>query len=553
MQSAPSLIPTTIPPSTAGELLNPSGSFDSSSSTDFAVLFGQFLAAQGITPIPMGPSDTVEGAGTGIGPLPPILTKDLTRPVPPKPLSEILPELPSPQALVDVGDRAPIEPTMTLAPTEKPLPDTANSSLREKNLGANEWLHEVTGILAKAVPLSPEDAGIDVAIPRGAAPVSILPSGEDDATTVSPIATTPLDVATIPVFADVVATPLPFDFLGEASVPTFAVVDPVGIPKSHYPVGGERLDQTAIARQNASVVIDPATKWTFPRPDSSIRQEVRTSESLDPQSVVDPVGRLQPYQGEPFTQPRMVPATSRNPVEFNPFANELAEDGLLLELPRAVTKNAWRDPDAEASFDLPGEEKLIRTLGRLLGAEPPVDPVGRGVSVLTPDELRTTNSTVADRNATALARNDQIEFVQRIVQAMQRARTEMPKTIEVELHPPNLGKLKLQVAEVDGELTAKIQAHSSATRALLVEHLPNLERQLGEHGVQIQRFQVDQMNTGTSAQADARDSQPGASGGEQSSTDRRRTWKAEGKDDELRAPLLMGELLTLADGMNRLV
>lgn len=262
---------------------------------------------------------------------------------------------------------------------------------------------------------------------------------------------------------------------------------------------------------------------------------------------------MQPFDGEPFARPRSVEPAVPSRVEIDRFTEELAREGLAYDTPRFLPKWKSREGNLPLEAGLGREEKMLASLGRLLGLPPVRDAIEPAVSVLTPEELAATTSTVVDRNATALARNDRVEFVQRIVQAMRRARTEMPKTIEVEVHPPSLGRLKVQVVEHDGELTAKIQAHTTAARSLLLEHLPNLERQLGEHGVQIQRIQVDQMNTESSAQPDGQNAESGATAGEPGGGGRHKTWKEEPREEDLPAPLTISDLLSLVEGMDRLI
>jgi flagellar hook-length control protein FliK len=185
----------------------------------------------------------------------------------------------------------------------------------------------------------------------------------------------------------------------------------------------------------------------------------------------------------------------------------------------------------------------------------------RGASILTPEELKSqTTSTTEDRNATALARVDRNEFVNRVVQALERAHTEQPKTIEVELNPPSLGKLRLQVTQIDGQITAKIEVHSDASRSLLLDNLPALDRQLGEQGVQIQRFTVDHMNTGPSASADLSGNAQQQAQQEAAQEQQRQSYRSASADDGQNdnesnrgSGLTVSDLLRIADGMDRLV
>jgi hypothetical protein len=233
------------------------------------------------------------------------------------------------------------------------------------------------------------------------------------------------------------------------------------------------------------------------------------------------------------------------------LARELAKEGL-------ATSSLSVDPSVLGG-QKPGrlviDKDILKSVEKLLPRVDRTDLAERGLSVLAPDELRTDRSSVEDRNATALARVDRQEFVDRIIQALERARAEQPKKIEIELNPPSLGKLRVQVIDHDGQLTAKIEVHSGATRTLLLDNLPNLDRQLGEQGVQIQRFQVDQVNTGSSGLQDPTGgtlNQQSPGSGQQGQPNKSSN-KDDAEVDEGDAVLTIADLLGWADGMDRLV
>jgi hypothetical protein len=266
-----------------------------------------------------------------------------------------------------------------------------------------------------------------------------------------------------------------------------------------------------------------------------------------PEDRPAPKGRLQPFQPGLQGSARRVGDDLSLKGESNPTS--LAGMGTSVSLESIL--------GGGRNNRIVVDKAILKQVDKLLGRSPQADLVAeRGVSVLTPEELKTTSTTVEDRNATALARVDRGEFVNRVMQALERAHIEQPKRIEVELHPPALGKLKVQVIERNGELTARIEVHSQATRSLLLDNLPTLDRNLGEHGVQIQRFQVDQTNTGYSSLGDSPKEQP-----QQNLTgqDQREHPRSTGffnpvdEDAERGPPLSLAELLGLADGMDRLI
>lgn len=185
-------------------------------------------------------------------------------------------------------------------------------------------------------------------------------------------------------------------------------------------------------------------------------------------------------------------------------------------------------------------------------------------SVLTPAEQAAPGVSTEDKNATVLARIDRFEFVERVAQAIERASAARPNRLEFELHPPSLGKLRLEVLSRDGELTARIQADSAAARTLLVEQLPVLGRHLEQQGIAIQRIVVDPPAPPAQESPAPHESLAASflAGGESQQQGQHSSWQGQesrgnwrgGEDDpEAPAVLTMGDLLALAPGMDRLI
>jgi hypothetical protein len=245
------------------------------------------------------------------------------------------------------------------------------------------------------------------------------------------------------------------------------------------------------------------------------------------------------------------------------FAANLRREGLA-DAPAAAI---WIRPLATEISDSDADPSLDRAAGskggldegaailRLLAPSLPTSVLERGSLDPPPERAVSAESSVADRNALALARMDRVEFVQRIVQALERARAVFPETIEVELNPPALGKMRIQVTEHQGEMVARIQAESANARTLIVEHLPNLDRQLGEHGVQIQRIHVDPMNTAWSGpHGDGGTGDDRRAGREQGSKQGvGRGWREDAESADRNPRWTVGVLLGIADGMDVLV
>ncbi|NMC21341.1 MAG: flagellar hook-length control protein FliK [Thermogutta sp.] len=98
---------------------------------------------------------------------------------------------------------------------------------------------------------------------------------------------------------------------------------------------------------------------------------------------------------------------------------------------------------------------------------------------------------------------DRARFVQRVSQAF-RAANDRGGQVRLRLHPPELGSLRVELKVIDGVMSARMEAESAAARDLLAEHLPVLRQRLADHGIRVERFELDLMGgngEGSSQQA----------------------------------------------------
>jgi hypothetical protein len=201
---------------------------------------------------------------------------------------------------------------------------------------------------------------------------------------------------------------------------------------------------------------------------------------------------------------------------------------------------------------------ILRELEQFTGAsfrtdalEPPVTPLAA--------EARHGGASAGEVSATVLARIDRVEFVERITQALERAHSQSPNRLEFELHPPELGRLRIQVVGEHGELTARIEVHSPTVRNLILEHLPVLDRHLAEHGIQFHRIHVDGPPGGSftpQGQQEANYQHQQQTGGREQECRDAYGWSRQPDfDDEgtRPRPLSIDDLLALAPGMDVIV
>lgn len=210
---------------------------------------------------------------------------------------------------------------------------------------------------------------------------------------------------------------------------------------------------------------------------------------------------------------------------------------------------------------LPPETAVLQPVS----AKPSDGAVGTIAATMPQGQPSNVQATTADRNAAALANVDRQEFVERMTEALKQAYQQSPKRLTIDLAPPELGKVRIQVVQVDGQLTAKIETGEQAARALLVERLPVLERQLAQCGIQLQRLDVQQAPEPTQAssgqqgnlqrgQGDQPNHQEQApSQNQQQHNPHRPLFAAFPSDRGDEETLTMVDLLSLAPGMNRLI
>ncbi|MGQ9913445.1 MAG: flagellar hook-length control protein FliK [Thermogutta sp.] len=111
----------------------------------------------------------------------------------------------------------------------------------------------------------------------------------------------------------------------------------------------------------------------------------------------------------------------------------------------------------------------------------------------TADAAQATDSgRAADGSPSNLDAAGRARFVQRVAQAF-RAANERGGHVRLRLHPPELGSLRVELKITDGVMSARMEAESAAARDLLAEHLPVLRQRLADHGIRVERFELDLM------------------------------------------------------------
>jgi flagellar hook-length control protein FliK len=91
---------------------------------------------------------------------------------------------------------------------------------------------------------------------------------------------------------------------------------------------------------------------------------------------------------------------------------------------------------------------------------------------------------------------DRVRFVQRVEQAFQDFNGQVG-SVRLRLSPPELGSLQIEIRVAKGEMTAHVQAETTAARNILLDNLPALRERLAQHDIKVQRFDVDLMDRST--------------------------------------------------------
>lgn len=105
---------------------------------------------------------------------------------------------------------------------------------------------------------------------------------------------------------------------------------------------------------------------------------------------------------------------------------------------------------------------------------------------------------------------DMIENLDRLSKLMVNNSDKAMKSVTMELSPPELGKLTIEVSVKDGQANAAIKVETDGAKQMLLNNIEQLKRNLESHGLKLENFEVelnkqndqnrDQQNAFTQAQ-----------------------------------------------------
>ena len=94
-----------------------------------------------------------------------------------------------------------------------------------------------------------------------------------------------------------------------------------------------------------------------------------------------------------------------------------------------------------------------------------------------------------------VSRADRIRLIQRVARSFSRLGPE-GGTVQLRLHPAELGTLSLQVRMEGRTLHARLTAQTEAAKEVLIDSLPQLRLRLSEQGFELSSFTVDVAHDG---------------------------------------------------------
>ena len=86
---------------------------------------------------------------------------------------------------------------------------------------------------------------------------------------------------------------------------------------------------------------------------------------------------------------------------------------------------------------------------------------------------------------------DMIENIDRLSKLMVNNSDKAMKSVTMELSPPELGKLTIEVSVKDGQANAAIKVETDGAKQMLLNNIEQLKRNLESHGLKLENFEVE--------------------------------------------------------------
>lgn len=338
---------------------------------------------------------------------------------------------------------------------------------------------QVTGVVATSSEVAPVEQPAtpaepivatkgEVAVPGIPLPVATTPTADNPAP-VELSATTPVSVAVPPATRPappVVAQP-PAALVAElvpaqaavvaavsqptlpAAVATAVSAKPTSVPAPGKESDDARLAESDVTAQNTSA-LPVAVPVTTPMASHTAVVASGTTAPAARPSGVSPAAAVLP-SGTRESQD----ATSEPVVSGG------------MGLPAKDVLPATTDGDSPARSDLNPNTFAVRAVDSMGGPS-------RGIPQVSPQDTRA--------------------LVDKVTELMHRSH-DTGQQLALEITPPDLGRVRIQVHSEGGLLTASVETQTDAARQLLTERLPELRESLQQQGVTLDRIEISQQDS----------------------------------------------------------
>jgi len=165
-----------------------------------------------------------------------------------------------------------------------------------------------------------------------------------------------------------------------------------------------------------------------------------------------------------------------------------------MEIVLKETEASYDDEKTDGVNSLAGESSASSSEGTdVLAGDDATIPLGveagASVSTASGETKPHQDASVASSTSHSNSIQGRVDTIERLAAAVQIAESE-GRTLRVQLHPPELGRMQIQVDSTANGLTARLQVETASAARLLAESLPQLKDQLQRLGATVDRIDI---------------------------------------------------------------
>ena len=248
----------------------------------------------------------------------------------------------------------------------------------------------------------------------------------------------------------------------------------------------------------------PRDKWYENAANGSDNQSTSLVESLQAE-LKDPSPANDALNPDVTTANSFSDAQANNPntiVAVPDAAAQLAADSLQLASDAAVAAQAMlaqsqQSSTVTGSSGSAGVDAAGRVRDSLPGNGSSASGSAGGAAVTSTGASRAGSGRTASANASEspdqpreITQQERVRLVQRVARSFSRLGPDGGQ-VTLKLNPPQLGVLNVSI-KIEGQtMTARLQTETTAARDVIIDNLPVLRDRLSEHGIEVEKFQVE--------------------------------------------------------------